>query len=448
MKNWSGKRIIIIGLAREGKALAQFAAAEGAHVVVSDARPRDRLLASLMELDGLKIDFVLGEHPMTLLDEADVLVLSPGVPADMPLAAAARTRGICVTNEPQEFLRRTPTAVIGITGSAGKTTTTSLTGHMGRVAGRNSWVGGNIGRPLITDLPQMQPGDFVVQELSSFQLELWTRSPAIAAILNITPNHLDRHRTMTAYINAKANILRYQAANDVAVLSADDPGCGSVRGLVRGRLRLFSAQQPVDDGAFVRDGHIWLRDGERETAVCPLNHIQLRGGHNILNVLAATTLADAAGIPVAAMAEAIHTFHGVAHRLELVRLLNGVHYINDSIATAPERALAALNAFTEPIVLLAGGRDKDMQWETWAQVVPQRTKQVILFGQLGEMLEGLLDSPVVRVNTLAEAVGVAAKTAVSGDIVLLSPGGTSYDAYNDFVERGEHFRALVQALLP
>ncbi|MCB0000449.1 MAG: hypothetical protein KDE56_32005, partial [Anaerolineales bacterium] len=221
-----------------------------------------------------------------------------------------------------------------------------------------------------------------------------------------------------------------------------------VRGLVRGRLRLFSAQQPVDDGAFVRDGHIWLRDGERETAVCPLNHIQLRGGHNILNVLAATTLADAAGIPVAAMAEAIHTFHGVAHRLELVRLLNGVHYINDSIATAPERALAALNAFTEPIVLLAGGRDKDMQWETWAQVVPQRTKQVILFGQLGEMLEGLLDCPVVRVNTLAEAVGVAAETAVSGDIVLLSPGGTSYDAYNDFVERGEHFRALVQALLP
>ncbi|MEM7116147.1 MAG: UDP-N-acetylmuramoyl-L-alanine--D-glutamate ligase [Chloroflexota bacterium] len=459
MKNWSGKKIVIIGLAREGKALAQFAAREGARVVVSDLRSEEILASSLQELDGLKIDTVLGEHPMTLLDKTDVLAMSPGVPADIPLAQAARERNILITNEPQEFLRRVPTAVIGITGSAGKTTTTSLTGHMGKVAGHKSWVGGNIGRPLIGDLPQIRSHDFVVQELSSFQLELWTRSPQIAAILNITPNHLDRHRTMTSYINAKANILRYQSANDIAVLSADDDGCKAVRSMVRGRLRLFSATQEVEDGAFVRDGQIWLRGKHgSETAVCSLSDIQLRGSHNVLNVLAAVVLADSAGITIPQMVEAIGTFYGVEHRLETVRTLNGVQYVNDSIATAPERALAAIRAFDEPIILLAGGRDKDMKWSTWAHEVPRRTKQVVLFGKLGEMLEKLLNmtgqqseiaktmSCLKRVETLDEAVNVASKTAVSGDIVLLSPGGTSFDAYTDFAERGEHFRELVRSL--
>ena len=305
MKNWSGKKIVIVGLAREGKALARFAARAGACVVVSDLRSEEKLASSLQELDLINIETVLGEHPMTLLEQTDVLAISPGVPADIPLAQAARERDILVTNEPQEFLRRVPATTIGITGSAGKTTTTALTGHMGKVAGRKSWVGGNIGRPLIGELGQIRSHDFVVQELSSFQLELWTRSPHIAAVLNITPNHLDRHRTMTAYINAKANILRYQSANDIAVLSADDDGCKAVRNLVRGRLRLFSATQEVEDGAFVRDGQIWLRgitgkgcdihDGCVTEAVCSLTDIRLRGDHNVLNVLAAVVLADSAG---------------------------------------------------------------------------------------------------------------------------------------------------------
>jgi UDP-N-acetylmuramoylalanine--D-glutamate ligase len=464
MDELAGKRVVILGLARQGKALARFAAEAGAQVIVSDLRPPQKLQETLDELHDLEIEVVLGEHPMTLLDKADLLAISGGVPADSPLVAAARTRGIPVTNDSQEFMKRAPATVVGITGSAGKTTTTALTGIMAQVAGRRTWVGGNIGRPLIADLHKMEPDDVVVQELSSFQLEIWTQefgqelgprtwqSPPVAAVLNVTPNHLDRHKTMKAYASAKANILRYQSTEDIAILSADDPGSLALQPLVRGRLRLFTLERAVPDGAFVRDGQIWLRnsvahDG-RQTAVCAISDVGLRGRHNLSNVLAAVTLADSIGVPAEAIAQAIRTFRGVEHRLEVVRTVNGVRYVNDSIATAPERVLAALQAFDEPIVLVAGGRDKDMAWAEWARQVRQRVKHVILFGELAETLANeLADLPVMtRVATLAEAVAAAAATANPGDVVLFSPGGTSYDAFADFVERGEAFRILVNDL--
>jgi UDP-N-acetylmuramoylalanine--D-glutamate ligase len=459
MDTLTGKTLLILGLARQGKALARFAAGVGAKVIVSDLRTADRLQTVLDELSDLEIEYVLGEHPMSLLDKADTLAISGSVPADAPFVEAAREKGVEVTNDSQEFARRAPTAVIGITGSAGKTTTTALTGIMGQLAGRRTWVGGNIGRPLIADLHKMSVGDMVVQELSSFQLEIWDQSPQVAAVLNITPNHLDRHKTMRAYKKAKANILRHQSEQDIAVLCADDKGSMSLESVVQGRLRLFSMEDEVADGAFVRDGRIWLRDGlGTESIVCDLSEIQLRGEHNILNVLAAITLADSVNIPIEAMVQAIRTFHGVEHRLELVRVVDDVQYINDSIATAPERAIAALNSFDEPLILLAGGKDKDMEWENWAELVLRRVKHVILFGDLAELLEEKLRrqpclpgldeylTQVSRVQTMAEAVAVGKITAVSGDIVLLSPGGTSFDAFNDFAERGEVFRELVNQI--
>jgi len=293
----------------------------------------------------------------------------------------------------------------------------------------------------------MAPDDVVVQELSSFQLEIWTQSPPVAAVLNITPNHLDRHKTMAAYANAKANILRYQTEAGTAVLAADDPGAMMLKSLVKGRLRTFSLEQEVTDGAFVRDGQIWLRNG-KDVPVCGLDEIKLRGEHNVRNVLAAVTLADSVGLPVEAMQKAINTFTGVEHRLELVRVLDGVQYINDSIATAPERALAAINSFDEPLILLAGGKDKDMVWDAWAERVRERVKHVILFGGMAAMMEDRLAgmAGLTRVKTMAEAVRVAVDTAVSGDVVLLSPGGTSFDAFTDFAERGEVFRQLVKEL--
>ncbi len=452
----TGKKIVILGLARQGKALARFAAESGASVIVSDLRSADQLQASMAELQDLDIDYVLGEHPMNLLSGADLLAVSGGVPLDLPLIEAARAQGLIISNDSQEFMKRTPANVIGITGSAGKTTTTALVGEMARAAGRRTWVGGNIGRPLISDLDQMLPGDLVVQELSSFQLELWHDSPPVAAILNITPNHLDRHKSMLEYSQAKANIIRFQGDQDVAVLSADDPGSINLAPLVRGRLRLFSIEREVPDGAFVRDGNVWLRRSPgTETAVIPVADVKLLGRHNLLNICAAVALADSVDIPIKTMAEVASSFSGVPHRLELVATIDGVRYINDSIATAPERSLAALASFDETLILLAGGKDKNMIWEDWVDQVVAQVKHVILFGELAEMLEkrlqqsvtGAVEKPeITRVIDLPSAVQLAAEVAEEGEIVLLAPGGTSFDSYQDFEERGQHFRDLVKQI--
>lgn len=448
----NGKRLVILGMARQGTALARFAVGVGAFVTLSDMRPADQLsagLESLADLPAERLHFVLGHHPFELLDACDVLSISGGVPVDAPIVVEARKRGIPLTNDSLEFMRRTPALVVGITGSAGKTTTTALVGQMGQKSNRRTWIGGNIGRPLITDLEHISAGDLVVKELSSFQLEIWEQcSPPVAAILNITPNHLDRHKTMADYAAAKGNILRFQKPDDIAILSADDPGSMAMHQLVRGRLRLFCAHHPVDDGAFVRDNQIWLKDSHGEKALCPVSTGRLLGAHNVLNTLAAVTAADSAGLPHEAIVEGIRLFDGVPHRLEIVRRLNDILYVNDSIATAPERALAAMRAFEEPIILLAGGRDKDMIWDRWARHVARRAKHVILFGELAPSMAAHLGeaaSPII-VDTLAEAVSVAHDKASPGDVVLLSPGGTSFDSYTDFVERGEHFRLLVRDL--
>lgn len=455
MDELAGKRVVILGLARQGKALARFATQVGATVTVSDLRTKEQLQPALDELKDLPIEMVLGEHPESLLDDADLLAISGGVPTDLSIVKKARQMGIQLTNDSLEFMKRTPATVIGVTGSAGKTTTTALTGSMVEESGRRTWVGGNIGRPLITQLDKMSNEDVVVQELSSFQLELWTRSPQVAAVLNITPNHLDRHATMADYRDAKSNILRYQSAEDVAVLSADDPGAIALQEIVRGRLRKFSLEIDVEDGAFVRQGRVWMADGSKVWGLCTLDEIPLRGWHNVLNVLAASILADSVGVSIEAIRKAITSFTAIEHRLELVREIGGVQYVNDSIATAPERALAALDSFTEPIILLAGGRDKDMVWDEWANRVRQRVKAVVLFGELADFLRSLLEEgeattaeqPIItKAGSLDEAVIAASKMAQVGDVVLLAPGGTSFDGYVDFAERGEAFRRSVQNL--
>jgi UDP-N-acetylmuramoylalanine--D-glutamate ligase len=452
-----GKRVVILGLARQGKALARFASQAGATVVASDLIPLDKAGALVEEMADVEMEFVFGGHPLSLLDGTDVLAISGGVPSGAPIVIEAKDRGIRLTNDSLEFLKRTKSQVIGITGSAGKSTTTALTGSIALASGRNTWVGGNIGRPLIAELGAMQKEDIVVQELSSFQLELWTESPPVAAVLNVTPNHLDRHGTMEVYSSAKANIIRYQKSDDVAVLSADDEGALALRGTVKSRLREFSLEKTVNDGAIVRDGKIWLRDGSREKAVLDLDLIPLRGRHNVLNVLASTVLADSADISAETIREAVASFEGVEHRLEPVGTIDGVLYINDSIATAPERAIAAINSFSEPIVLLAGGRDKNMVWEDWARAVIDKVKVVILFGELVDLMDSKLGATsnemasdrkaeILTASSMEAAVLQASRLAIAGDVVLLSPGGTSFDAFTNFAERGVFFRDLVNRM--
>jgi UDP-N-acetylmuramoylalanine--D-glutamate ligase len=455
---WAGKRVAVLGLARQGVALVRYLVREGADVTVSDLRDAGALRETTQTLKGLPVHYVLGEHPFSILDATDLLCLSGGVPMDAPIVVEAQRRGIPLSNDAQLFLEGCPAPVIGVTGSSGKTTTTSLVGRMLQRGRFITWVGGNIGQPLIDRMWEIKAEERVVMELSSFQLELMTASPGVAAVLNVTPNHLDRHKTMAAYTAAKQRILDFQTESDLAVLGWDDPGARGLASAVRGRLAFFSAQREVETetGAFVRNDVVVLRLDGQEHTVCRTDEIRLRGRHNVLNVLAACVLAGAVGAAFKAIRQAATNFTGVAHRLELVRELNGVRYYDDSIATAPERTMAALLSFTEPIVLLAGGRDKDLPWEDMARLTVQRARHVVAFGEAGALVERVIVEAqkagashlegLTRVETLEQAVSVAAQVARPGDVVLLSPGGTSFDAFKDFAERGDRFQVLVRAL--
>jgi UDP-N-acetylmuramoylalanine--D-glutamate ligase len=425
----------------------------------------------MRELDDLPIRYVLGEHPLSLLDGCDLFCTSGGVPVNLPVVQEAARRGIPLSNDAQEFMRRCPAPIVGITGSAGKTTTTTLVGKILAETGFTTWVGGNIGNPLINDLPEMQPTDRVVMELSSFQLELMQVSPQIAGVLNITPNHLDRHKTMEAYIAAKANIVTHQGVGDIAILGYDEPNARALAELTQAEVRYFSGTAQVgktslvNNGiqfrAFLQENTLVLQHAEGQSVVCERRDLRLRGLHNAINALAAIALTDAAGADVPAMERVLTTFAGVEHRLEEVRRVNGALWINDSIATAPERVLAALQSFDEPLILLAGGRDKDLPWEAFSRAVIQRVRTLVLFGEAAALIGGHVEAAlaearakhqavgletVVAAGTLENAVQIAAQYAQPGDAVLLSPGGTSFDAFRDFAERGERFRELVMAL--
>jgi UDP-N-acetylmuramoylalanine--D-glutamate ligase len=479
MSDWSGRKVAIIGAARQGLALARYLIAHGAQVVITDRQPLEALAEARQSLAGLeasgRLKWVAGGHPLELLDGVDLLCPSGGAPLTLHIVEEAVRRGIRLSNDSQIFLEAAPCRVIGITGSAGKTTTTTLVGRMGIAAVEppdKAWVGGNIGTPLISFVDEMQPGDLAVMELSSFQLEIMDRSPQVAAILNVTPNHLDRHGTMEAYTAAKAHILQHQTPEDVAVLGRDDPGAWSLRDQVQGRLLSFGFSELGEDaaGAYLYGEGIYVRaaPGDQDVRVVNTSDIRLRGMHNWLNAMAACTIAAAAGLPVSAMQEGIQDFSGVPHRLELVGRWGGAEWYNDSIATAPERAMAAVRAFPEePLVLLAGGRDKNLPWEEFAALILRRVDHLVVFGEAAGIILAALEKAggrpladflqgktyrdgslptVTRRETLKEAVSAAADLVQPGDIVLLSPGGTSFDEFKDFEERGKCFAQWVREL--
>lgn len=456
MKNWTNTHVLILGAARQGLALARWLARHGAHVTLNDSRPEEELASAKKSLADVNVTWAVGGHPLELLDMTEVLCLSGGVPLTLPIVEEAIKRGIPLSNDSQIFMEVVPCKTIGITGSAGKTTTTTLVGIMAKLAkGDRAFIGGNIGDPLINYVDDMTADDLAVLELSSFQLEQMIISPNIAAILNITPNHLDRHGTMEAYTQAKARILEFQSANDTAILGRDDVGAWSLKKQVKGHLQTFSLHNLEEglNGAYLHDGLLSLRDGFAYVPLLMREKVQLRGDHNIANVLAAFAIGHAAGFKLDDMLEAVEEFRGVPHRLELVRELNGVSWYNDSIATAPERAAAGVHAFTEPIVLMLGGRDKNLPWGDLAKLIHERVDHVVLFGEAGEMIEkavttysGVGTVDLRRAQTLKEAVTLAAEVASAGDVVLLSPGGTSFDEFKDFAERGEAFRKWVSEL--
>lgn len=448
-----------MGAARQGSALAQYMVGQGANVTITDLKTADELIDSQQSLSQYKIRWVLGEHPFSLVDDKDLICISGGVPFNNPLVLEGKKRGIPVSNDSQIFLEKCPCRVIGITGSAGKTTTTSLVGAIARTNvkeaddDRSIWVGGNIGNPMISDLSKIGNEDIVVMEISSFQLEVMSISPGIAAILNITPNHLDRHGTMESYTNAKARILGFQSQEDVAILGRDDPGAWELKDSVRGAVSSFGFSE-FDDfgkGTFVKDGQIHYRDNSGTFEIMPVQEVRLRGQHNLQNVLAAVSISRVLDFSVSSIRDAVSNYFGVEHRLEFVRSWGGADWYNDSIATAPERSMAAIRSFEEPIVLLAGGRDKDLPWAAFAKLVEEKVRKVIVFGEAAPVIMDALQEvvsteKVIAAENLESAVEAASTIVTAGDIVLLSPGGTSFDEFRDFAERGENFRRWVNKL--
>jgi UDP-N-acetylmuramoylalanine--D-glutamate ligase len=488
MSDLKNKRVIVIGAARQGIALSRYLVRHGAQVVLNDRLPMEQLSSAREALQGESVEWVTGGHPSQMLAGADLVCISGGVPFDLPIIREAQIRGITISNDSQIFLEASPCRVIGITGSAGKTTTTTLVGLMAQAAvdelsSRSArlntdeirdaneshglspesqiWVGGNIGTPLLSVVDDMEPHDLAVMELSSFQLEVMVRSPEIAAILNITPNHLDRHLTMQAYQAAKVRILEFQSSQSAAILNMDDPIALSMTNEVNGRLILFGTQRTPEhqEGVYLRpDGNSILvkspmLTADEELTIMHRDQIPLRGDHNLLNVLGACAIAVAAGLTRTAMAAGVNEFSGIPHRLELIRAWGGGEWYNDSIATAPERSVAAVKSFSEPLILLAGGRDKNLPWDTFASIVSQRVKHVILFGEAAELIsqalakyQGEMETSVTLCSSLKEAVQAAALKVKPGDVVLLSPGGTSFDEFHDFEDRGEVYKRWVMEL--
>lgn len=457
MNNWTNKHVLILGAARQGLSLARWLARHGSHVTLSDSRREEELASAKASLADVNVDWAVGGHPLELLDKTEVLCLSGGVPLTLPIVEEAVKRGIPLSNDSQIFMEVVPCKTIGITGSAGKTTTTTLVGNMAKIArGERAFVGGNIGDPLINYVDNMTAEDIAILEFSSFQLDQMTVSPNIAAILNITPNHLDRHGTMSAYTDAKARILDFQSASDTAILGRDDKGAWSLKNRVKGRLLTFSLQELEEglNGAYLHhDGLLSLRDGFAYVPLILREKVNLRGDYNIANVLAAFAIGHVSGFKLDDMLEAVEEFRGVPHRLEFVRELNGARWYNNSIASAPERTIAVIHAFDEPIVLMLGGRDKNLPWGDLAKLIHERVDHVVVFGEAGEMIQKAIKAvagesgvDVRRAQTLKEAVLLAAEVASAGDVVLLSPGGTSFDEFKDFAERGEAFRKWVLEL--
>ena len=454
-QNLRGARVTVIGLGIEGIDLVRFLAAEGARVTVSDMRTADQLQDALLAIASSDATPSLGANRVEDVIEADAVFVSQGVPSTLPALVAAGERGIPLSSMLQLFLDRCPAPVTGITGSSGKTTTTSLTGAMLSASGQPYVVGGNIGVGLLSLLPEITPTTRVVAEMSHSQLERVTSSPHVACVTNVTPNHLDRY-SWEGYIELKRNIVRHQSADDIVVLNLDDKIARSFSDSTPARVLHTSRFQTIPgDGAFVDDGVLVRVLGGTREAIVPRAEVALRGDHNTEDLLLAMAVASQIGCSAADCAETARTFTGVLHRLEPVATVGGVLWVNDSIATTPERTLAGLRAYTEPLVLLVGGRDKYLPNREMAAEAVRRCRAVVAFGESGDLYASAVreaaseigsDLPIRRVDTVEDAVTAASTLAREGDVVLFSPAGTSFDRYRNFEDRGEAFRVAVRAL--
>ena len=454
------KRVLVVGLGRSGVSSAIFLQEHGAKVIVSDSKAEAQLQREIPALLDRGISIETGRHGERTFRDQDLIVVSPGVPSDQPQLQHARTLGIPVIGEVELAFRFLQGKVLAITGSNGKTTTTTLVGEILAKSGKKTLVGGNIGTPVISLAGKSTPDTLAVLEVSSFQLESIEQfCPWIAAILNITPDHLDRHHTFQAYVNAKARIFEKQHAlragekqgpNDFAVLNADDPTCVALKDRVKGSLLWFSRKQSVEYGAFVSGDEIIFRQNGQEQPVLGRSDIQLKGEHNLENVLAAVAMSMVAGCTPQQVRQAVSEFRAVEHRLELVSTINGVTFYNDSKATNVDATMKALESFPANIHIILGGKDKGSDYTVLNPLLRERVKRVYLIGAATDKISSHVQNStaVVRSGTLERAVRQAFEAAKPGDVVLLAPACASFDQFENYEHRGRVFKELVQSLTP
>ncbi|HKE55648.1 MAG TPA: UDP-N-acetylmuramoyl-L-alanine--D-glutamate ligase [Pyrinomonadaceae bacterium] len=447
-----GKKVLLIGAARSGIAAARFLASKGAVVALNDQKPLDKWSAEALELKSLGIGLLPGEPPSWLLDQIELVVVSPGVPATIIPIRYAERAGAEVIGEVELASRYLKGRVVAITGSNGKTTTTSLIGELLRYADIPVQVGGNIGKALISLVETSRDDGWTVVELSSFQLEtIKDFHPNVAVVLNVTPNHMDRYESFTDYAAAKHRIFMNQTAADVAVLNADDPTVSSWASGLRAKVLGFSVKQELEQGVFLRGEELVLRDGGHEQVLFQIGEMKLKGLHNVENAAAALAAGVAAGAGAAAMREALKAFDPVEHRLEFVAEIQGVRFYNDSKATSVDATLKALAAFAKDpgkVILVLGGRGKKAPYEPLVSLVKEKVRQLILVGEDAETIAAELGefAALERASDMKDVVARSFKAAQKGDVVLLAPACASFDMFESFEHRGKVFKAEISDL--
>jgi UDP-N-acetylmuramoylalanine--D-glutamate ligase len=445
----SGKRVLVVGLGKSGVASALFMKERGARVTVSDAKPEEQLRNEIPVLLDHGIAVETGGHGERTFRGQDLIVVSPGVPVDAPLLVQARAVGEPVIGEIELAAQFLHGPVAAITGSNGKTTTTSLAGEILTGGGLPTLVGGNIGTPAISLVSRANPKTWIVLEVSSFQLEtIATFRPHIAVILNVTPDHLDRHRTFQAYVDAKARIFENQQSTDFAVLNKDDTTCEALADRVRANLFWFSRKREVKQGAWVHDGRIWFRDSKSQEIML-VSEIPLKGAHNVENVLAGVCIGLLAGAKPDEVRQAIRSFKAVEHRLEFVAKIRGVDYYNDSKATNVDATIKALESFPANIHLILGGKDKGSDYTVLNDLLRQRVKRVYTIGAAAAKIESQIrnSTEITHAETLQKAVQLASKNALPNEVVLLAPACASFDQFENYEHRGRIFKETVNALV-
>ncbi|NLW07115.1 MAG: UDP-N-acetylmuramoyl-L-alanine--D-glutamate ligase [Clostridia bacterium] len=445
---WQGKKVLVIGLGKSGLAAARELIRRGAAVIACDQRVMPRHKVADLRRAGAKL--VLGSYPQLAAIRPQLVIVSPGVPLGEQPLVEAREMNIPIWGELELAYRLLPSGIelAAITGTNGKTTTTALFGQILKDAGFATLIGGNIGVPLVKEVRAAAPGSYIVCEVSSFQLEtINSFHPRVAVIINITPDHLDRHGDLASYAAAKQRLMAYQGPGDFAILNYDDPLTRSMAAHTRARVLFFSCRQRLEKGAYLAEGYLCLNPGTAEIKLCRREELSLKGSHNLENCLAASLGAFVMGVPPAQIVATLKSFPGLPHRLETVAEINGVLYINDSKGTNPEATIKALEAYNSPLVLIAGGRKKGNDFTELAARLPGRVKYLILLGEAAAEIEQAarragLDS-IYRAPDLEAAVYEAARVASAGDVVMLSPACTSWDMFKSYEERGNFFKRYV-----